>query len=62
MPKIVLQEVGQGGPHDLTRAQVAQANAAVESERAAIENNRRQRELQDARIEQAPSSLQLFCL
>ena len=35
------------------RAQVAQASAAVEAGRAAIENNRRQRELQDARIEQA---------
>jgi len=35
------------------KAQVAQASAAVEAGRAAIENNRRQRELQDARIEQA---------
>src|SRR5579862_501796 len=35
------------------RAQVAQANAAVEAAKAAIENNRRQRELQDARIERA---------
>ena len=35
------------------RAQVAQASAAVEAGRAAIGNNRRQRELQDARIEQA---------
>src|SRR5216683_6213412 len=35
------------------RAQVAQASAAVEAGRAAIENNHRQRELQDARIEQA---------
>jgi membrane fusion protein, multidrug efflux system len=34
-------------------AQVAQAAAAVEAARAAIENNRRQRELQDARIERA---------
>lgn len=34
-------------------AQVAQATAAVEAARAAIENNRRQRELQDARIERA---------
>ena len=32
-------------------AQVAQAMAAVEAAKAAIENNRRQRELQDARIE-----------
>jgi membrane fusion protein, multidrug efflux system len=31
-------------------AQVAQANAAVEAAKAAIENNRRQRELQDVRI------------
>ena len=35
------------------QAQVAQASAAVEAARAAIENNRRQRELQDARIERA---------
>jgi membrane fusion protein (multidrug efflux system) len=34
-------------------AQVAQAMAAVEAAKAAIENNRRQRELQDARIERA---------
>ena len=34
-------------------AQVAQANAAVEAAKAAIENNRRQRELQDARINRA---------
>jgi len=34
-------------------AQVAQATAAVEAARAAIENNRRQRELQDARIAKA---------
>jgi len=34
-------------------AQVAQANAAVEAAKAAIENNRRQRELQDARISRA---------
>jgi membrane fusion protein, multidrug efflux system len=34
-------------------AQVAQATAAVEAAKAAIENNRRQRELQDARIERA---------
>jgi len=34
-------------------AQVAQANAAVEAAQAAIENNRRQRELQDARISRA---------
>jgi membrane fusion protein, multidrug efflux system len=35
------------------RAQVAQGNAAVEAARAAIENNRRQRELQDAKIDRA---------
>jgi membrane fusion protein, multidrug efflux system len=35
------------------KAQVAQAGAAVEAARAAIENNRRQRDLQDARIERA---------
>ena len=34
-------------------AQVAQANAAVEAAKAAIENNRRQRQLQDARIDRA---------
>jgi membrane fusion protein, multidrug efflux system len=34
-------------------AQVAQASAAVESAKAAIENNRRQRDLEDARIERA---------
>jgi len=35
------------------QAQVAQANAAVEAARAAIENNVRQRQLQDARIDRA---------
>ena len=35
------------------RAQVDQASAAVEAARAAIENNRRQRHLQDARIAKA---------
>ncbi len=35
------------------RAQVSQATAAVEAAKAALENNRRQRELQDARIERA---------
>lgn len=35
------------------RAQVAQASAAVEAAKAAIENNRRQRELQDSRIQRA---------
>ncbi len=35
------------------QAQVAQATAAVDAAKAAIENNRRQRELQDARIQRA---------
>jgi len=35
------------------KAQVAQANAAVEAAKAALENNRRQRELQDTRIQKA---------
>ena len=35
------------------KAQVAQAMAAVEAAKAAIENNRRQRELQDTRIQKA---------
>ena len=35
------------------KAQVAQARAAVEAAKAAIENNRRQRELQDSRIERS---------
>jgi membrane fusion protein, multidrug efflux system len=35
------------------RAQVAQAAAGVEAAKAAIENNRRQRELQDSKIERA---------
>ena len=35
------------------KAQVAQAIAAVEAAKAAIENNRRQRELQDTRIQKA---------
>jgi membrane fusion protein, multidrug efflux system len=35
------------------RAQVAQAVAAVEAAKAALENNRHQRDLQDARIERA---------
>ena len=35
------------------RAQVAQGSAGVEASKAAIENNRRQRELQDARIDRA---------
>jgi membrane fusion protein (multidrug efflux system) len=35
------------------QAQLAQATAAVEAAKAAIENNRRQRELRDSRIERA---------
>ena len=35
------------------KAQVAQAGAAIEAGKAAIENNRRQRELQDSKIERA---------
>src|SRR5246127_5093428 len=35
------------------KAQVAQATAGVEAARAALENNRRQRELQEAKIERA---------
>ena len=35
------------------KAQVAQATAAVEAAKAAIENNRRQRELQDSKIDKA---------
>jgi len=35
------------------QAQVAQASAAVDAAKAAIENNRRQRELQDSRIQRA---------
>jgi len=35
------------------KAQLAQASGAVEGAKAAIENNRRQRELQDSRIERA---------
>jgi membrane fusion protein (multidrug efflux system) len=52
------QQVHKGDPivqlqDDDYLAQVAQASAAVEAGKAAIENNRRQRELQDARIERA---------
>jgi membrane fusion protein, multidrug efflux system len=39
------------------QAQVAQAGAAVEAAKAAIENNLRQRELQDSRIERALSGI-----
>src|SRR5215813_882479 len=39
--------------HEDFEAQVAQAKAAVEAAKAALENNRRQRELQDTRIQKA---------
>jgi len=39
------------------KAQVAQAAAGVEAAKAALENNRRQRELQDAKIERALAGL-----
>jgi len=39
------------------QAQVALASAAVEAAKAAIENNRRQRELQDSRIQRAPAGI-----
>jgi membrane fusion protein, multidrug efflux system len=41
------------------RAQVAQASAAVEAAKAAIENNRRQRELQDTKIDKALAGIDL---
>jgi membrane fusion protein, multidrug efflux system len=41
------------------RAQVAQASAAAEAARDAIEDNRRQRELQDTRIERALTGIDL---
>jgi membrane fusion protein, multidrug efflux system len=41
------------------QAQTAQASAAVEAARAAIQNNRKQRELQDSRIERALSGIDL---
>jgi membrane fusion protein (multidrug efflux system) len=41
------------------QAQVAQASAAVEAAKAAIQNNRKQRELQDSRIERALSGIDL---
>jgi membrane fusion protein (multidrug efflux system) len=41
------------------QAQVAQATAAVQAARAAIENNRRQRELQDSRIQRALAGIDL---
>jgi len=39
------------------RAQIAQAEAAVEAAKAALENNRRQRELQDSRIQRAAAGI-----
>jgi len=39
------------------KAQVAQATAAVEAAEAAIENNRRQRELQDSKIQRAVAGI-----
>src|SRR6185436_10919886 len=39
------------------QAQVAQAAAAVEAAKAALENNRRQRALQDSRIERAVAGI-----
>jgi membrane fusion protein (multidrug efflux system) len=39
------------------RAQVAQAAAAVDAAKAALENNRRQRDLQDARIQRAVAGI-----
>jgi membrane fusion protein (multidrug efflux system) len=39
------------------RAQVAQAAAAVDAAKAALENNRRQRDLQDARIQRASAGI-----
>ncbi|MGB2634997.1 MAG: biotin/lipoyl-binding protein, partial [Candidatus Acidiferrum sp.] len=41
------------------QAQVAQATAAVEAATAAIENNRRQRELQDTKIQRALVGIEL---
>jgi membrane fusion protein, multidrug efflux system len=41
------------------QAQVAQATAAIEAAKAAIENNHRQRELQDTKIEKASSGIDL---
>jgi membrane fusion protein (multidrug efflux system) len=40
------------------QAQVAQATAAIEAARAAIENNRRQRELEDAKIDKAQAGVE----
>jgi membrane fusion protein, multidrug efflux system len=41
------------------QAQVAQATAAVEAAKAAIENNRRQRDLQDSKIQRALAGIDL---
>ena len=41
------------------RAQVAQATAAIEAAKAAIENNRRQRELQDTKVDKALAGIDL---
>jgi membrane fusion protein (multidrug efflux system) len=41
------------------QAQLAQASAAVEAAKAAIENNRKQRELQDSRIQKALTGIDL---
>src|SRR5271170_958048 len=41
------------------QAQVAQATAAIEAAKAAIENNRRQRELEDAKIDKALAGIDL---
>jgi len=41
------------------QAQLAQASAAVEASKAAIQNNRKQRDLQDSRIERARSGIDL---
>jgi membrane fusion protein (multidrug efflux system) len=41
------------------QAQVAQATAAIEAAKAAIENNRRQRDLQDTKIQKASSGVDL---
>src|SRR5882762_2982581 len=41
------------------QAQLAQASAAVEAAKAAIQNNRKQRELQDSRIERARAGIDL---
>lgn len=43
--------------HDDYQAQLDQAKAAVEAAKAGIENNRRQRQLQDAKIERALSGI-----